>query len=183
MTIETIVRVAAAVEPVTLAEAKAQLRIEADFTLDDTYISSLISMARDRAEKYCNRFFTEQQISIFYDGTTPLLIDLQYPDLASVESVQYTDSDLALQTITATDYVVDVDRRRITFINSPETSIDYRVNATTGAPVTTDGAKAAMLMMIADMYEIRTESIVGMSINDNPAVLAALYPYRVNLSI
>ena len=183
MSIETIVRVAPTVEPITLTEAKAQLRIEDDFLLDDAYINSLISMARDRAEKYCNRFFTEQQISILYDGTTPVLIELHFPDLASVESVQYTDSDLTLQTITATDYVVDVDRHRITFVNSPETSIDYRVNATTGAPVTFEGAKIAMLMMIADMYEIRTESIVGMSINDNPAVLAALYPYRVNLGI
>ena len=183
MSIETIVRVAATVEPVTLAEAKAQLRIEDDFLLDDTYINSLISMARDRAEKYCNRFFTGQQITILYDGATPLLIELHYPDLSSVESVQYTDSDLALQTITATDYVVDLDRRRITFVNSPIVGIDYRVNATTDAPIDFEGAKIAMLMMIADMYEMRTESVVGMSINDNPAVLAALYPYRVNLSV
>ena len=183
MSIETIVRVAASVEPITLAEAKAQLRIETDFILDDAYINSLISMARARAENYCNRFFTEQQISILYDGSTPLLINLKYPDLASIESVQYTDSDLTLQTITPADYVVDLDRRRITFVNSPEASIDYRVNATTSAPVTFEGAKIAMLMMIADMYDLRTESVTGLSVADNPAVLAAIYPYRVNLGI
>jgi len=183
MSITTIVRVAPTVEPLTLAEAKAQLRIEDAFTLDDTYISSLIGAARDRVEKYCNRFFTEQQITILYDGTFPLVIDLQYPDLASVESVQYTDSDFVLQTVTATDYAVDVDRQRISFKTVQEEGIDYRVNATTAAPEAIDGVYAAMLMMIADMYDLRTESVVGVSVNDNPAVLAALYPYRVTLGI
>lgn len=181
--IETIVRVAPTVEPVTLAEAKAQLRVELDFTFDDDHINSLISIARDRVEQYCNRFFTEKQITILYTGSTPLLIDLQYPDLASVESVQYTDSDFVLQTIDDADYVVDVDQRRITFKTAPDSSIDYRVNATTGSPVEFEGAKIGMLMMIADMYDLRTESIAGRTVNDNPAVLAAVYPYRFNLGI
>jgi len=54
---KTIVTVPASFEPVTLAEAKAQLRIEDGFTLDDDYIQGLISAARDRVEQYCNRFF------------------------------------------------------------------------------------------------------------------------------
>ena len=183
MTTTTIVRVAPTVEPLTLTEAKAQLRIEDSFTLDDTYINSLISMSRDRAEKYCNRFFTEQQISILYVDAMPLIIDLQYPDLASVESLQYTDSDYVLQTVSAGDYVVDLDRQRITITGNVESGIDYRVNATTAAPVEYEGAKAAMLMMLADMYDLRTESVVGVSISDNPAVKAALYPYRVKLGV
>ena len=183
MSTETIVRVAPTVEPLTLTEAKAQLRIEPAFTLDDDYINSLISMARDRAENYCNRFFTEQQITILYDGVMPLVIDLQYPGLASVESLQYPDGDLVLQTVSAGDYVVDLDRQRITITGNVETGIDYRVNATTAAPVEFKGARAGMLMMLADMFDLRTESVVGVSVTDNPAVLAALYPYRVKLGI
>lgn len=41
--------------PVTLSEAKAQLRLEAAFTTDDTYITSLISVAEAHVESYCNR--------------------------------------------------------------------------------------------------------------------------------
>jgi len=181
--INTIVRVAPTVEPVTLAEAKAQLRVEIDFTFDDGHINSLISIARDRVEHYCNRFFSTKQITILYSGSTPLKIDLQYPDLASVESVQYTDSDFVLQTVNAADYVVDVDRRRITFKTGPVSGIDYRVNATTDSPVEYEGAKIGMLMMIADMYDMRTESIIGASVTDNPAVLASVQPYRFNLGI
>ena len=65
MTYQTIVVVPASTEPVDTLEAKAQLRIEYSFTLDDAYIESLISAARDRAEKFCNRFFTEQTVTNF----------------------------------------------------------------------------------------------------------------------
>jgi hypothetical protein len=44
------------VEPITLDEAKAQLRLTSGFTADDPYITSLIPVARDRSEKYCNRY-------------------------------------------------------------------------------------------------------------------------------
>ena len=46
-------------EPITLSEAKEQLRLTALFTADDAYIASLISVARDQAEKYCNRLTTK----------------------------------------------------------------------------------------------------------------------------
>jgi uncharacterized phiE125 gp8 family phage protein len=183
MSTKTIVRLAPTVEPITLSEAKAQLRIEDAFTLDDTYITSLIGMARDRAENYCNRFFSEQQITILYDGPFPNVIQLPYPDLSSIDSVQYTDSSYVLQTVTPADYVVDLDRQTITTIVGWDTALDYRVNATTAAPVLLDGVLIAMLMMIADMYELRTESIQGMTINENPAVLSSIYPYRVELGI
>ena len=61
-------------EPVTLEEAKEQLRIEAGFTADDDYINALISAARDRCESYCNQFFTAQDIAYLYDGPMPICI-------------------------------------------------------------------------------------------------------------
>lgn len=185
MLYKTIVRVAATTEPVTLSEAKAQLRVDDDFTLDDDLINALIMGARDRVENYCNRFFTTQQVTVIYEGALPLGdIRLPYPDLASVESVQYTDSDNALQTVDPGDYAVNLDEQYISPVTSWEGGAkSYRVNMTTGAPVSLDPVKQAILMIVADLYETRTESVLGVTVANNPAVVALLYPYRVNLGI
>ena len=70
-------------EPITLNEAKEQLRIEPGFTLDDDYIGALISSARERCESYCNQFFTIQDIGMSYDDVIGKLeLQLPYFDLA-----------------------------------------------------------------------------------------------------
>lgn len=43
--------------------------------------------------------------------------------------------------------------------------------------------KAAALMMIAGMYEIREDTITGTTVADNPAVVNLLFPYRVNMGV
>lgn len=183
MTYKTIAVVAAVDEPVTLNDGKSQLRIEDSFTLDDAYISSLISVARDRAENYCNRFFTEQVIKIIFDEDLPQSeIALPYPNLKSVDSLQYVQ-DGVLTTIDSSYYYVDLDRQRITVIGSWPVADNYRMVVTTGAPVELGGVKQAMMLMVTDMYELRTETVLGVSIAINPAVHALLYPYRENLGI
>mgnify|MGYP001557215782 CR=1 FL=1 len=178
---KTIVTIPATVEPVTLAEAKAQLRLEDSFTLDDAFINDLISAARDRVESYCNRFFTEQSILISWDEPFPVgEIDLPYPDLAAVTSVQYV-ADNTLNTVDPADYYVDLVRQKIT--GTFPTADNYRVSATTSAPTELSGVKQAILMIVTDLYELRTESVVASSVTNNPAVKAQLYPYRVNLGI
>lgn len=47
------------IEPVTLEEAKAHLRVE--FDDDDTYITALISAAREYVESFQNRYIAERQ--------------------------------------------------------------------------------------------------------------------------
>ena len=101
MNYKTIVNVAATVEPVTLLEAKAQLRIEDSFTIDDGYITSLISVSRDRVEQFLNRYVTEQTITmVFYDsfptGSNPFYVPV--PDVDSIVSIFYqlADVDIAL---------------------------------------------------------------------------------------
>lgn len=181
---KTVLKVAPAVEPITLDEAKTQLRLTALQTFDDVYISSLIPVARDRAENYTNRFFTEQQITIIWEAGFPVgSFFLPYPNLASVDEVSYTDTFGVESVVDSGSYTFDSERQVLIATSWPSGAVSIKVDVTTGAPLEFEGAKQAMLMLLTDMYELRTESVIGASIADNPAVCNMLYPYRVNLGI
>ncbi len=121
-----------AVELVSLTMAKQHLRIDPDYTGDDTLISFYISAARAQAEKACNRAFLTQTWLLTLDifpyplwvsGTLPsqgrdLLwalgpyiegqaIRLPKPRTMNVVSVQYIDGNGILQTLPSSDYVLD----------------------------------------------------------------------------
>lgn len=177
-----VVDAAAATEPVTLVEAKTQLRVQ--HSLDDAHISSLISVARDRTEQYCNRYFTAQDISIIYSEGLSGKLALPFPDVTTVNSITYLDSDNAEQTVLVADYFFDQPESAIYFSTLPPAGQkQYTVKITTKAPLSFDGVKMAILMMVADLYELRTETVVGQSVAMNPAVKSMLYPYRVSLGI
>lgn len=112
-----------AVEPVTLVEAKAQLRVE--HSDEDTDISRLIAAARERCEDITGRAIIDQTLRLDMDrwpsrphleGQDRNAIVLPRPPVSSVTSVQYYDTDGVLQTLVdGTDYVVHV--------SDPETRI------------------------------------------------------------
>ena len=156
-------------EPVTLDEAKDQLRIDRDEDYDDTYISSLIPVARTRCQNYCNQFFVTQNIALI--GVATEEVCLPYPNL-TITSVEVDE--------VVTTYNYDSDLQVLTL---DETGDKLKVFATTGAPVEFYGVTQAIRMMIDDMYELRSESVLNVSVTENPAVKAMLYPYRLSLSI
>ena len=117
------------VEPVSLALAKSHLRV--DYALDDAYISSLISVAREHAERIMRRAIFSQtwQLSLdafpcgadfttiapytrdnFYgcglylDWTS---IALPVPRLQGVTSITYLDGYGNQQTVDPTTYIAD----------------------------------------------------------------------------
>lgn len=182
---KTIVLQAPTQEPVTVDQVKNQLRIKKGQSKDDSHIEMLISSARDKIEKYCNRFFTTQTISIVYDQPIPdRYICLPYPDLQSVLEISYKDRDGLETVISSSEYVFDSFTQRITFSNSTSyESVSYKVNVITGAPVEYSSVLIGLLMTINDLYDLRTESVVGFSIGKNPAVENQLYPYRINLGV
>lgn len=183
MNYKTITVTAPIVEPITLTEAKEQLRLELAFVLDDDYINALISVARDRAENYCNRYFTGQEIAIVYFEGFPLsVLTLPFPDLVSVDAITYTDADNATQTFSTFSFNPDT-QQVVADDNFPSDAANFKVVVTTAAPVEFIGAKQGMLMTLTDMYELRTESILGVSVAVNPAVNLLLHQYRVNEGI
>jgi len=100
----------AAVEPVTLAEAK--LHLKRDDTADDALIAQLISAARANIEHKLGRALGKQTLELVLD-TWPCGSVIQVPrsPLQSVTSIKYTDSVAVETTMPVADYVVDTDSR------------------------------------------------------------------------
>jgi uncharacterized phiE125 gp8 family phage protein len=98
--------VSPAVEPVTLAEVKLQLKIETADTADDTLISNLIKAVRAYAEGYLNRAIIAQTIKLSLDEF-PREIRLPLPPLHKVVSIRYKDTAGDWQTLASTVYDVD----------------------------------------------------------------------------
>lgn len=97
--------IAPTAEPISLAQAKRQLRV--DGTDDDTFIAGLITAARSYVENYCSSQLVvatfQQKLDQFPCGDT---ISLNYPPLLDVTSITYVDTAGATQTLATTVYSV-----------------------------------------------------------------------------
>jgi len=84
----------ATAEPVTLAEAKAFLRV--DLSDDDVLIAGLITAAREACERFTRRALITQTWTLFRDEWPPAAIEMPRPPLRSVVHVKtYDDADAA----------------------------------------------------------------------------------------
>ena len=91
-------------EPVTLKEAKAQVR---ERSIDyDIEIQNLITEGRRYVEQHTGRALCTQTWNLVLDAM-PTRIDMPYPPLQSVSSVSYQDLDNSTQTLATTNYTVD----------------------------------------------------------------------------
>jgi uncharacterized phiE125 gp8 family phage protein len=98
-----------AVEPVTLAEAKSHLRIDAGFTADDAAISSLITAARIHVENVSGRTLIRSRWQIKLDHFPSWDIELPNPPIMSdAVTVTYVPSEGG-QPIAFTDFRTDRD--------------------------------------------------------------------------
>lgn len=92
-------------EPLSLADAKLHLRVDA--TDEDTLISSLITAARLWCESLAGRAFVTQTLAVRYDEFPDVIVLPRVP-VASVTSIQYVDTAGTTQTLDASLYQVDI---------------------------------------------------------------------------
>jgi hypothetical protein len=178
-----------AVEPVTLAEAKAALRV--DGSEEDAYINTAISVAREWAEEFTNRaLHTQTWVATFDSGLLTKsryfscpssnrlfsllpdsgLVELPRPPLQSVTSVTYIDSDGAEQTLSTANYTVDILSApgRIQFTDMPNIKavlnalkITYVAGYGDTAGTEPSRFKQAVLYMVNHFYENRLPVVQG----------------------
>jgi uncharacterized phiE125 gp8 family phage protein len=177
------------VEPVTLAEAKAHLRL--DTNTDDAYVSALITAARERVELFLRRALITQEFEYTIDCFTAGEIDLPRPPLQSIEWIKYIDTAGTLQTLPAENYVSDVSSNEIARIalawnhfwpiaRSSINAVVIRFVAGYGDS-TEDVPQAirhGILIEIANLYENREDLVVGQTVEMMSVSERLLWPYR-----
>ena len=96
-------------EPIALAEAKLQIRVETSQTAEDGLIRSYIRAARNQVESLANRALVTQTLDLVLDdfpaGSIP--IPLPRSPLQSITSITYVDTDGTSQTLSSSLYTVD----------------------------------------------------------------------------
>ena len=179
------------VEAVTLAEAKAHLRL--DTATDDAYVSALIPAARERIELFLRRALISQAFELTLDRfpENTRSIDIPRPPLQSVEWIKYTDTAGALRTLTEDEYVVDLSSNEVGRValawNQYWPVTRDSINAVVIRYVAGYGDAAAdvpqairhgILMEISNLYENREDVIVGQPVNMLAVSERLLWPYR-----
>jgi len=160
---------------VTLAEAKAHLRVDASD--DDAYISSLITAAREWVETYLDRSLVHQQYVMRLDSF-PYEIELPRPPMATsgtttAVTVTYTLGDESTTTLSTSSYRVDRQAtpgvvRQLRSGTWPANLDDYNaVTVTWWAGYGSSGSSVpvairhAILMIVGHWYEFRTSVLTG----------------------
>lgn len=102
------------IEPVSLSEVKLQIGIQTTDTLSDALINLRIREARSYAENYMQRAINTQTQEIRLDafplaesGNYFMRIKLPFPNLLTIVSVKYIDTDGTLITMGAPDFALD----------------------------------------------------------------------------
>ena len=174
---------------ISLAEAKAFLRVDSDYDDDDSYITSLIGVATNVVEQFTRRRLITQTYNIYYDEFPPYM-DLQVGNVASVTHVKYYDTNNTLQTLDTSEYDVDIRVKpgRIYQAedgNFPDTyeranSVEVEFVVGSAASDVEDAIKQAMYIVIGRYYENRQDVVMGTQVNELPLMVEHLLtPYRL----
>ena len=168
-----------AAEPLTLADAKLHLRVDADITEDDGLIAALIVTARQQAEHRTGRALVTQQWRLGLDRFADDSLELPLPKLQSAQSVTYLDADGVRQTLAGAEYDVVTDElvgRLIPAFGKtwPDCRIrpgSVQVSYTCGYGAASDvpqSIKAWMLLAIGAWYENREALTSGKPVAELP---------------
>lgn len=190
-----------ALEPVTLEQARAHLRLDAVGSPpthpDDALVTALIVAARQRIENETGRALIAQQWEMVADGFAADekgRIALPRQPVLSVDQVRYVDSDGVTQTfglespvtswrLIGKDGAILVPGYNIAWPSARAQDDAVRIAFTAGygeeAADVPAPLKAAMLLDIGLMYENRESVVVGTISSELPMGWEALvWPYR-----
>lgn len=195
------------IEPVTLAEAKAHLRIT--HSTDDALVTDIIKTARMACESFTGRAFITRNISLYldiwpsggggswWDGVREgasvmaeaMVLNIPRPPLFSVTDIRVYGADDTLTTFSSENYFVDTvgPQGRIVLKDSAAVPSPGRntsgieVRYTAGYGTTASAVplplREAVKQTVANFYENRGDHAAGQVLS--PSVCGLLQPYRV----
>ena len=163
---------AAAEAVFNISDAKAWLKM--DTSEDDALIAGLVSAATQMAQNYLSQAFVTQTITETFDAwgdlQTPSQLRLTLHPVISVTSISYVDSEGATQVLPANQYATDLYTKRCVIepaYNVTWPTLRTQRNAVTvvyqagygAAAAVPEDIKTALKLILADMYENRTDGI------------------------
>lgn len=166
-------------EPITLSQAKAQLRLDDAFTVDDSLLGLLITAARQYAEQETSRSLLTQQWRLTADQFDAQGMRLEKGPVQSIDAITYTAMDGSNQTMPLTDCATDLTGSvaRITpkfgkvwpipMLQIASVQILFTAGYGSVALVP-QGITQWMLLRLAAMYENREEFVTGRGIVCTP---------------
>lgn len=179
-----------ALEPVSLADVKAHLRIDADD--EDALLTAAIVSARVHVEALTRRKLIEQAWRIYFDRwPRRRIVSLPVAPLMAVDAVTIYDAEGAPQVVDIEDYeadVVSVPARLVLAATAPSpvgqatNGIEIDVTAGYGASSVDVPAplRHAVLMLVAHWYEHRGAVGHDLAVLAVPLGFEALIaPYRL----
>lgn len=157
-----------AFEPVTLAEARRQLRLNE--ATDDSKVSELIAVARGHVEDISSLALATRAVEARFSDTEPLILPLGH--VTAVTSVKYLDADGVEQIADTSDYRVDTGASlsRVIWADTAPTMLAagdaVRVRYSVGYASAADmppALRQAVMIVLADLYETRVPREVTLS--------------------
>lgn len=183
-----VLKTAPASEPVSLAEAKAHLRVDSDH--EDALIGQLIAAARLYVERALGLALITQGWSYFLDAwPRSSCVALPISPVQSVASVTLHEASGGAVEVMPESYAVDVLSKpaRLLFKAAPQL-LPRELNAfeiafTAGYGDEAEDApqpiRQAILLLVAHWFERREPVVLGLSAQEVPATVAGLLaPYR-----
>lgn len=141
---------------VTLDEAKTQCRVT--HTIDDTFITGLIAVAAEMAQKYTRRILTPATMKSVVEEYKGSRIQLYSGDVTSV-------TEVLLDGTAYTDYTFnDVTQKLSVSLTYDELQVTYQC----GYAVLPAVVKQAILITISTLYNSREDFVVGVTASELP---------------
>lgn len=181
---------AATTEPITLAQLKAQCRV--DSSDDDAVLTLAIAAARAKAENYTGTAIISQIWEQTLDAFPEAEIELLKPPVTAINAVTYIDANGAAQTLSSAAYALDASTFPGWLLPAYDTSwpdtrdqanavtIRYTAGYADAAAVPGD-MRAWLLMTAAFIYAQREVMVLGGKVAEIPSRFcdSLLDPYRV----
>lgn len=163
------------IEPVTVEEAKAHLRVTSDD--EDEYIKSLIVAAREWCETYQGRSWISKPVEYIVDFWPQSPIFLPRPPILGITGVVYADSE-GEHELPLTLFQLDAMGRLLILQQQPSsdvlyTKISYDAGYGSDASVVPQKFKQAVLLLVGHWFENR-EVTSSNSVNEIPFTVEAL---------